>query len=99
MLILVVLPLLSEKRGSRLGFFTLGDGINDTGQVADLSSYPGVVVEVYARRGAIVFRTTSNTPMDGKINGSPAAVGTYYYVINTKVHGQKPVSGCVQLIR
>jgi gliding motility-associated-like protein len=76
-----------------------GDGINDTWQVADLSSYPGAVVEVYNRRGAVVFRTNNNTPWDGKINGQLAPVGTYYYVVNTKIAGQKPLTGWVQLLR
>ncbi len=76
-----------------------GDGINDTWQVADLSSYPGAVVEVFDRRGASVFKTSVNKPWDGTINGRAAAVGTYYYVVKTNIPGMKPLTGWVQLIR
>lgn len=76
-----------------------GDGIHDRWEIAFLESYPGVTVEIYNRYGQLVYKSTGyNKPWDGRYNGTPVPVGTYYYLINPK-NGRKQISGFVDVIR
>ena len=76
-----------------------GDGINDTWMVQYLDTYPGCTVEVYNRYGQVVFHSTGySRPWDGRYNGQPLPVGTYYWIINPK-NGREQVSGAVTIIR
>jgi gliding motility-associated-like protein len=76
-----------------------GDGINDTWQIAYLSSYPDCIVEIFNRYGQLLFRSQGyQTPWDGNYNGKPLPVGTYYYIITTS-HLPKPLSGPVTILR
>jgi gliding motility-associated-like protein len=76
-----------------------GDAINDTWQIAYLSSYPDCIVEVFNRYGQIVFRNKGYaTPWNGTYNGSLLPVGTYYYIISTS-HLPKPLSGPLTILR
>ncbi|MCX6209921.1 MAG: gliding motility-associated C-terminal domain-containing protein [Bacteroidetes bacterium] len=60
-----------------------GDGINDTWKITSLADYPGATLDIYDRYGAkAVHLTGSNMVWDGTINGTPAPVATYYYVID-----------------
>lgn len=58
-----------------------GDGINDEFRVA-YKSLESFEIWVYNRWGRLVYHSTDpGKGWDGNINGRPAAVGTYYYVI------------------
>lgn len=76
-----------------------GDGIHDRWEIEYLESYPGCVIQLFNRYGQKVYQITNyTTPWDGKINGTDAPVGTYYYVIDPK-NGRKPMTGYVDIIR
>jgi gliding motility-associated-like protein len=76
-----------------------GDGVHDTWIIPYLDTYPGCTVEVANRYGQLVFRSIGYpTPWDGKVNGNPVPVGTYYYVIDPK-NGRKRIAGYVDIIR
>lgn len=76
-----------------------GDGIHDKWEIAFLDSYPGVTVEIYNRYGQIIYKSIGyDKPWDGRYNGNPVPVGTYYYLINPK-NGRKQISGFVDVIR
>jgi gliding motility-associated-like protein len=76
-----------------------GDGINDTWSIKYLNSYPGCTVDVYNRYGQPVFHSVGYTSdWDGRYNGNPLPVGTYYYIINPK-NGRQIMSGSVTIIR
>ncbi len=76
-----------------------GDGVHDTWVIPYLDTYPGCTVEVANRYGQIVFRSVGYpSPWDGRINGKPVPVGTYYYVIDPK-NGRKRLAGYVDVIR
>lgn len=76
-----------------------GDGINDTWEIGHLSTYFGATVEVFNRGGQLVHKINGYaTGWDGKINGKPLPVGTYYYIINPK-NGHKVMSGTVTILR
>ncbi|HEY1113372.1 MAG TPA: PKD domain-containing protein, partial [Chitinophagaceae bacterium] len=76
-----------------------GDGVHDRWEIAFLDSYPGATVEIYNRYGQIVYKTIGYArPWDGRYNGNPVPVGTYYYLINPK-NGRKQISGFVDVIR
>jgi gliding motility-associated-like protein len=75
------------------------DGVNDKWEISYLETYPGATIEVYNRYGQLVYKSVGYTkPWDGKLNGSPVPVGTYYYIINPK-NGRKQVTGFVDIIR
>ncbi|MEO5684579.1 MAG: PKD domain-containing protein [Chitinophagaceae bacterium] len=76
-----------------------GDGINDTWVILYLDSYPQAAVDVYNRYGQVVYHSTGYTKAwDGRVNGQPLPVGTYYWVVNPK-NGRSQVNGSVTIIR
>ena len=76
-----------------------GDGINDKWMIQNLSDYPGAYVEIFNRYGQKVFYSSGyNDPWDGKLNGTPLPVATYYYVITLK-NGFEPITGSITIIR
>lgn len=76
-----------------------GDGVNDTWNIKYLESYPGATVDVFNRYGQIVYRSLGYTrPWDGRVQGSPLPIGTYYYIINPK-NGKPPITGSITIIR
>lgn len=76
-----------------------GDGINDTWNIRYLDSYPGATVEVFDRYGRRVLQSTGySQPWDGRLNGQPLPIGTYYYIINPK-NGRPPMTGSVTIVR
>jgi gliding motility-associated-like protein len=76
-----------------------GDGINDTWMIQYLDTYPGCTVDVYNRYGQVIFHSTGySRPWDGRMNGQPLPIGTYYWIIDPK-NGRRQVSGSVTIIR
>lgn len=76
-----------------------GDGVNDRWEIKYLETYPGATVEIYNRYGQLVFRSKGySQPWDGRYNGSPVPVGTYYYMVDPK-NNRKPIAGFVDIIR
>ncbi len=75
------------------------DGINDTWKIEALETYPESNVSVFNRYGQVVYHSTGyNKPWDGKLNGIPLPVGTYYYKIDLK-NNFSILSGWVLIIR
>ncbi len=76
-----------------------GDGYNDRWEIANLSYYPGCIVEVYNPQGQLLFKSVGyNQPWDGAHNGKQLPVGTYYYAIDPK-NGRPKIAGYVTIIR
>jgi gliding motility-associated-like protein len=76
-----------------------GDGINDRWEIPNLSKYPGATVDVFNRYGQKVFSSTGYTmPWDGRFNGTPLPVATYYYIITLK-NGFQPITGSITIIK
>jgi gliding motility-associated-like protein len=76
-----------------------GDGVHDTWVIQYLESYPGCTVDIYNRYGQHIYHSEGyGTPWDGKVNGKPVPVGTYYYIVNPK-NGRKQIAGYVDVIR
>lgn len=77
-----------------------GDGINDTWQIEALSAYPNAEILVFNRQGKMVFQSINyTTAWNGMHNGKKLPVGTYYYIINLKLHGSKLLSGWLQILQ
>ncbi|WP_448699356.1 PKD domain-containing protein [Mucilaginibacter sp. AW1-3] len=75
------------------------DGVNDTWNITNLSDYSNCTVEVYNRNGSLLFSSIGyGVPWDGKYNGTPLPIGTYYYIINPK-HGREVLSGYITILR
>jgi gliding motility-associated-like protein len=89
-----VLKLLSAPNA----FSPNGDGINDTWIIPYLRDYPGSKIEIFSRSGQLVFTGTGTAVWNGKLNGQPLPVGTYYYVI-TPYNGRSPFSGAITIIK
>jgi gliding motility-associated-like protein len=76
-----------------------GDGVNDVWNIPELTTYPGATINIFNRYGAKVLTTgASNTVWDGHVNGTPAPVGTYYYVLDTQFKGLF-YSGSITILR
>ncbi|RYY13688.1 MAG: gliding motility-associated C-terminal domain-containing protein, partial [Cytophagaceae bacterium] len=61
-----------------------GDGQDDTWQIDRIGDYASNHVTVFNRWGAKLFETTNysrGNEWNGTINGQPAPIGTYYYLI------------------
>lgn len=77
-----------------------GDGINDTWNINKLDTYPEADISVFNRYGQLVYRSTGyTTPWNGRYNGQPLPVGTYYYVIDLKTGFGKNPAGWVVILR
>ena len=64
------------------GFTPNGDGWNDVWEIDNIDLFPECEVEVYNRRGDMLFRSIGyQEPWEGKYNGDFVPVGTYYYVV------------------
>ncbi len=76
-----------------------GDGVNDLWNIKYLNDYQSPTVQLFNRYGAIIYSTTGySSAWDGKINGTDAPVGTYYYIFQPKM-GRKAISGSLTIIR
>ena len=77
-----------------------GDGINDVWILPGLEDYLQATVQIFDRYGRVVYNSTGYPkPWDGKLNGSPLPVGTYYYIIDTKTDFVKPFTGSVTILK
>lgn len=77
-----------------------GDGINDTWVITPLELFEQSVTEVYDRYGRIVYRSKGYPqPWDGKRNGTPVPIGVYYYIINTNINHEPPLTGSLVIVR
>ena len=66
-----------------------GDGTDDNWQIENLGEYANNHVLIFNRWGSKLFETRNYGPgneWSGTINGQPAPVGTYYYIITVKNH-------------
>ena len=76
-----------------------GDKVNDTWELLNLNLYTNCSVDIFDRNGQVVFHSIGyQKPWDGTMNGRPAPVGVYYYIIDRKNNKPK-YSGWVTLLR
>ncbi len=76
-----------------------GDGINDLWEIKYLDSYPGNSVLVFTRAGQKIFESKGYiTPWNGKFNGKPLPIDTYYYIIEPG-NGRKAITGYITIIK
>ncbi|GAA3995088.1 hypothetical protein GCM10022408_01840 [Hymenobacter fastidiosus] len=78
-----------------------GDGNDDTWQIEFIEQFPDNTVSVFNRWGNRVFSATNYSRANewrGDINGQPAPVGTYYYVVVTKGPLGRSYSGSITLL-
>ena len=78
-----------------------GDGRDDTWQIEFIEQFPDNTVTVFNRWGNRIFSADNYSRANewrGDINGSPAPVGTYYYVVVTKGPLGKSYSGSITVL-
>ena len=77
-----------------------GDNIHDTWDISFLNDYPNCKIEVFNRNGQIVLSSLGyGKPWDGRVNGIPLPIGTYYYIIELNKNGYTRLSGSVTILR
>jgi gliding motility-associated-like protein len=78
-----------------------GDGIHDKWLIRNIEQFPQSRIEIFNRYGDLIlerFAYSSANAWDGTLNGSPAPVGAYYYVL-TLNNKRRPIAGVVSIIR
>ncbi|UOG77483.1 gliding motility-associated C-terminal domain-containing protein (plasmid) [Hymenobacter tibetensis] len=78
-----------------------GDGRDDTWQIEFIEQFPDNTVTVFNRWGNKVFSANNYSRANewrGDINGQPAPVGTYYYVVVTKGPLGRSYSGSLTVL-
>ena len=78
-----------------------GDGRDDTWQIEFIDQYPDNTVSVFNRWGNRIFSADHYSRANewrGDINGQPAPVGTYYYVVVTKGPLGRSYSGSITVL-
>ncbi|SNR81152.1 T9SS type B sorting domain-containing protein [Hymenobacter mucosus] len=78
-----------------------GDGRDDTWQIEFIEQFPDNTVSVFNRWGNRVFSVNNYSRANewrGDINGQPAPVGTYYYVVVTKGPLGRSYSGSITIL-
>jgi gliding motility-associated-like protein len=78
-----------------------GDGRDDTWQIEFIEQFPDNTVNVFNRWGNKIFSATNYSRANewrGDINGQPAPVGTYYYVVVTKGPLGKSYAGSITIL-
>ena len=78
-----------------------GDGRDDTWQIEFIEQFPDNTVSVFNRWGNRIFSATNYSRANewrGDINGQPAPVGTYYYVVVTKGPLGRSYSGPITIL-
>ena len=77
------------------------DGRDDTWQIEFIEQFPDNTVSVFNRWGNRIFSANNYSRANewrGDINGQPAPVGTYYYVVVTKGPLGKSYSGSITIL-
>ncbi|MCC3152143.1 gliding motility-associated C-terminal domain-containing protein [Hymenobacter sp. BT770] len=78
-----------------------GDGRDDTWQIEFIEQFPDNTVSVFNRWGNRIFSANNYSRANewrGDINGQPAPVGTYYYVVVTKGPLGRSYSGSITIL-
>jgi gliding motility-associated-like protein len=78
-----------------------GDGQDDTWQIEFIEQFPDNTVTVFNRWGNRIFSAENYSRANewrGDINGQPAPVGTYYYVVVTKGPLGKSYAGSITIL-
>jgi gliding motility-associated-like protein len=78
-----------------------GDGRDDTWQIEFIEQFPDNTVNVFNRWGNKIFSAENYSRANewrGDINGQPAPVGTYYYVVVTKGPLGKSYAGSITIL-
>jgi len=81
-----------------------GDAINDFWEIKEIDLiYPNNIVHVFNRWGNKIYVSQKGSyeefPWDGKINGKPIPVGTYYYIIEYNDDQNEPSNGIVSILK
>ncbi|MFD1187703.1 Ig-like domain-containing protein [Pontibacter rugosus] len=75
------------------------DGINDTWEIENISKYQNCKVQVFNQWGNLVFTSDGyKAPWDGRHNGSPLPMATYYYIIKLD-QNEKPLTGSITIVK
>ncbi|MGI4862928.1 MAG: gliding motility-associated C-terminal domain-containing protein [Janthinobacterium lividum] len=78
-----------------------GDNNDDTWQIENIAAYPNNHVLVFNRWGNKIFEASNYgraSEWKGTINGQPAPIGTYYYVITLGNNNNKAYTGPLTIV-
>jgi|GEM_PF-953189 gliding motility-associated-like protein len=77
-----------------------GDGVNDTWNIKFIDMYSNPTVIVFDNTGKKLYESSGHyTPWDGKINGKPLPLGSYFYTIKLNSNNEKNIfTGTLDII-
>ena len=83
------------------GAFTPNDdGMNDTWDIKNLEQFDSYSIIVYDGFGSEVFKSTNYSPWNGTYEGRDLTVGSYYYLIDYQLKGDKEIkAGVISILR
>ena len=77
-----------------------GDGMNDTWEIKNLEQFDSYSIIVYDGFGSEVFKSTNYSPWNGTYEGRDLTVGSYYYLIDYQLKGDKDIkTGVISILR
>jgi gliding motility-associated-like protein len=78
-----------------------GSAENKVWTIPHIEFFPNAVLEIFDQWGRLVFHTehVATEKWDGQSKGRPLPMDSYYYVLDLKYGGSKPITGTVNLIR
>lgn len=75
------------------------DGINDTWEIENIDKYTNCKVQIFNQWGNMVFSSDGyKQPWDGRQNGNPLPMATYYYIIKLD-QNEKPLTGSITIVK
>jgi gliding motility-associated-like protein len=84
------------------GFSPNGDGVNDYFYIDKIGKFPNAVVTIANRWGNVLFVSQPGytNPWNGRYNGNPLPVGTYYYIIDLQdANVKEKITGAVVILK
>ena len=76
------------------------DGMNDTWEIKNLEQFDSYSIVVYDGFGSEVFKSTNYSPWNGTHEGRDLPVGSYYYLIDYQLGGDKEIkTGVISILR
>lgn len=77
-----------------------GDGANDTFYIENIETFPNNHLIIYNRWGHKVYETNGYlNDWNGKWNGKPLPMGTYYFHITLNDNANRTHSGYISILR
>ena len=78
-----------------------GDDVHDKWEIKNIDLFPDTEISIFNRTGTLIYHCTGGyaNDWDGTYRGKELPMDTYYYIIDFKAEGMKPIKGTVTIVR